>query len=283
MANPFAEFLEVGEDGLTFSNKTAQWIAYERDVESQRPDRLFNDPIAKHLTGKYGKALSDVFSKYADAHYFPGLGENGFKLYHGARTKLISDYIGKWAGSVPNPQKKQIINLGAGYDTRAFWDNSLQDVDLYIEVDEGKVNEEKEKVLKSMSESLPKLICNRQMVSLNFATETILDLKKYDFFKASKPTCWILEGLIMYLEEDHVRNIYNVMDELSVPNSFAIINVVGNAKEHCKAEFAEKILCAKGWKKEKKILFGEDGFRYGRYLENAEVNKNLGFLFLRKG
>eukprot|EP00501_MAST-03F_sp_TOSAG23-6_P001935 GSMAST32.ASY1.ANO1.2016.1 assembled CDS len=278
--NPFAKIMEVDKDGLTFANKTAQWIAYERDIESQRSDCLFHDPLAKHLTGKYGKTLSDLFGKYAsNAHFFPGLGEQGFILYHGARTKLISDHLMEWAKSV-STGGKQVLNLGAGYDTRAFWDTSLGDVDLYIEVDEMRVNTPKEKILQEL-ESLPKLICPRRCISLNFETETIQDLPKYDF-NSSIPTCWVLEGLIMYLEKDAVRNIYENIAELSVPESYAIINFIGNSKEHHQVEFADSILLGKGWIQVKKVLFGETDFRYGRYPKDVESNKNLGFVFYRK-
>ena len=54
----------VGEDGLTFANKTAQWIAFERQFESEKPkgERLFNDCLAKHFVGDYGKRVSDAFN-----------------------------------------------------------------------------------------------------------------------------------------------------------------------------------------------------------------------------
>ena len=45
---------KVGDDGLTAANKTAMWIAYERQVESERPDALFNDFLAKDFARPYG-------------------------------------------------------------------------------------------------------------------------------------------------------------------------------------------------------------------------------------
>lgn len=38
------------------------WIAFERDLESKREDRLFNDPLAKHFSEPYGQRLSDAMS-----------------------------------------------------------------------------------------------------------------------------------------------------------------------------------------------------------------------------
>ena len=46
---------------MTFANKTAAMIAYERDLEAQKPEseRICNDFLAKHFIGKYGKRVSD--------------------------------------------------------------------------------------------------------------------------------------------------------------------------------------------------------------------------------
>eukprot|EP00587_Corethron_hystrix_P009126 CAMPEP_0113302336 /NCGR_PEP_ID=MMETSP0010_2-20120614/3186_1 /TAXON_ID=216773 ORGANISM="Corethron hystrix, Strain 308" /NCGR_SAMPLE_ID=MMETSP0010_2 /ASSEMBLY_ACC=CAM_ASM_000155 /LENGTH=296 /DNA_ID=CAMNT_0000156099 /DNA_START=16 /DNA_END=906 /DNA_ORIENTATION=- /assembly_acc=CAM_ASM_000155 len=284
--NPLTKLMAVDKEGLTFANKTAQWIAYERHIESQRSDRLFHDPLSGHLVGKYGKLLSDTFSQHA-TQLFPGLSEKGFILYHAARTKLISDSIAEWSGS--NSLKSaeaslQVLNLGSGYDTRAFWDASLKDVDLYIEVDEAKVNDPKKRVLAEI-ETLPKLVCGgRRCISMNFATETIHDLPKHGFI-ASTPTCWLLEGLIMYLEAEAVKGIYEAIVELSAVESFAIVNVVNGgtiSKEHHKSSFSDAIFLANGWTKVKEVMFGDTEFSYGRYPEGVEPNKSLGFVFYHK-
>ena len=282
--NPLAMLMAVDEDGLTFANKTAQWIAYERHVESQRSDCLFQDLLSGHLVGKYGKLLSDTFSEHAP-HMFPGLAEKGFILYHAARTKLISDYIAEWSNSFSSSEApRQVLNLGSGYDTRAFWDVSLQDVDLYIEVDEAQVNGPKTTILAEI-ETLPKLVCGeRRCISMNFGTETIHDLPEHGFV-ASTPTCWLLEGLIMYLEADAVKGIYEGIVELSASESFAIVNVVNGSsipKEHHTSRFSDAIFLTSGWTKVREVMFGDAEFTYGRYPEGVEPSKSLGFAFYRK-
>jgi len=116
----YGELQEVGDDGLTWANKTAQWIAYERMLESERPDALFNDPIAKYFAGDHGKRCSDTFSSMAGTHMFTDIGSEGFIQYHASRTKLISDHISKWISTTDGT--KQVLNMGAGMDTRCYWD-----------------------------------------------------------------------------------------------------------------------------------------------------------------
>ena len=49
---------------MTFANKTAAMIAYERDLEAQKPEseRICNDFMAKNFIGKYGKKVSDCLA-----------------------------------------------------------------------------------------------------------------------------------------------------------------------------------------------------------------------------
>lgn len=78
-------------DGLTFANKTADWVAYDRYLESQRPDRLFNDTFSVYFKEPYGKKISDAFA-IGGAPMFdqpgvdePKMGSDCFTNYHAAR------------------------------------------------------------------------------------------------------------------------------------------------------------------------------------------------------
>ena len=91
--------LTVGEDGLNYTMGTSQAIAYERMLESQREDRLFNDHLAKHFTGgERGKEISDHinagFSLLFRKH------NNVCIMITAARTKLINDYLEKWINKI---------------------------------------------------------------------------------------------------------------------------------------------------------------------------------------
>ena len=132
-------------------------------------------------------------------------------------------------------------------------------------------------------------MCDRKVISLNFAKDSTKDLPKHGFFVVSSdaPTCWLLEGLIMYLDEAAVRNLYTEISDLSVPGSFLIVNFMNapkimNGKSHHTSEFADTTLRARGWIKTEQLMFGDELFDFGRYPKDKSANKCLGFSFYKK-
>ena len=77
---------------------------------------------------------------------------------------MINDQIEKWISVTQG--KKQILNLGAGFDARAFWFESLKDVDRYIEVDVEDIMNLKAKILEEQG---AKPLCERLTVTMNFS------------------------------------------------------------------------------------------------------------------
>lgn len=57
---------------------------------------------------------------------------------------------------------------------------------------------------------------------MDFNKESVKDLPKHGVDQ-SIPTCWILEGLIMYLEPTVVEKMLEEINELSSKNSYIII------------------------------------------------------------
>jgi len=98
---------------------TAEIIAIHRAVESSRPanSRLFYDPYAmKFLSTKYrilGKSrlLTRIVYWYRMERPFPG--GSGEAI---ARTRYIDDYMLECIAA----GIKQLVILGAGYDSRAY-------------------------------------------------------------------------------------------------------------------------------------------------------------------
>ena len=88
---------------MDFVGKTSLMIAYERQLESEKPEgeRLFCDPLAKYFTGGgTGKRVSDFLACGLKVVFDP-TGELGFKFdghvrYTAARTQLINDYVARW-------------------------------------------------------------------------------------------------------------------------------------------------------------------------------------------
>merc|ERR1712046_128402 len=102
--------------------------------------------------------------------------------------------------------KLQVLNLGAGLDTRAFWDEKLSSKAItYIEVDETAVVEFKNKSLDKLKAEgkISEPLCDRKVIPMDFKSESVKDLptkcnEGTQSFNQEVPTCWILEGLVMY-------------------------------------------------------------------------------------
>jgi methyltransferase (TIGR00027 family) len=84
---------------------TALWVAHFRAVESQRPDRLFNDPYAALLTGARGEEI---------ARHMPAADIMAWLM--AVRTVAIDRLI-EHALAL---RVDTVINLGAGLDSRPY-------------------------------------------------------------------------------------------------------------------------------------------------------------------
>jgi methyltransferase (TIGR00027 family) len=298
---------DADENDLDFINKTAMWIAYERHVESQRTDGLFHDPLAPFFMEPYGKRLSDAMSMGLALTVFDppgseiGFGLEGHVMYTAARTKLINDQLDHWLLNDNTKRKdndskerynQQVVNLGAGMDTRPYWLESLKSSKgntLYWDIDTASIMNHKQKILeelkKEKGDQVAQPLCQIKAIAMDFSKESITEILplKHDF-QRSVPTCWILEGLIMYLQHANVEELLDEISDLSCSGSFLILNFSNNDPQGPTIDEIDKQLVeTKGeWIKQQKLMFGEDGFNFDRYPANKPANPQLGFAMYSK-
>src|SRR3712207_6704512 len=88
---------------------TSRWVAAARARESQRPDRLFDDPLAVALAGPEGFAWLDDMER-AQPWGQPA-------LYAVVRTRFFDEFLlrASWGAGA-----RQVVLLAAGMDARAF-------------------------------------------------------------------------------------------------------------------------------------------------------------------
>ena len=357
---------------MDFSNTTSMWIAYERYLESQRPDHLFCDPLAKYFVGpstssssksSYGEMLSDIFAVFLKSRVFDspppsisdtikedkvitnkstgpsfssssddddrgkkeeeakndsddghntvdvGFGLEGHVMYTAARTKLINNHIEAWLSVKDNPTnlpQSQLVNVGAGMDTRVYWLEALRQATTYHEVDTPVVVKFKQSILDDLAtkQLLPEPMCQRRTISIDFSSpaESIMDLPSKYEFDTTIPTCWILEGLIMYLERHNVQQLLDDISSMSAPSSLMILNFTNDLasdtveKRITIDEIEDRLLSKDGWvpssttttstasisQHPHRLMFGDEGFNFGRYPKDKPSNKVLGFAFYTK-
>jgi methyltransferase (TIGR00027 family) len=256
-------------DRLDFVGSTAQAVAHERLIESKRDDRLFNDHLAQYFVGTKGEKCSGMINKHLEFSFGT---ENLHIGYTAARTRLINDNLNSWIEK-KDGIKVQCVNLGAGGDTRAFWLDSLKKVQSYIEVDMSEVNTFKERVFADLN---ARPLCERRAISLNFSKESVKDLPQHGF-DSILPTCWILEGLIMYLAKETIESLLNELSDLSAQGSYLILNFIKQDGD----EYISTLLEGKGWKNEKTLFYGDENFDYGRFPKGNKTT-TLGFAFWGK-
>ena len=113
----------------------------------------------------------------------------------------------------------QLIILGAGYDGRAWRLNELAGVKVF-EVDHPATQGEK----RARVAELPPAIGTVSFVSIDFERESLGSVLERAGHDRSSPTCWIWEGVVMYLTRDAMRSTLADVSARSAPGSTLIVN-----------------------------------------------------------
>ena len=286
MTKEYLQLQKVNEDDIVFAGKTAGMIAFERMLESEKSDneRLFNDHLAKHFVGPYGKRVCEMLACGLITCFDPdnevGFLHDGHVHYTAARTRLINDHMTTWIGSLAGA--KQVVELGAGFSTRPFWVETLETVTTFFEVDTRPINDSKNKVFDELrlKGSLNVPFCERKVVSMDFSRDSVSEMAQYGF-NDKIPTCWILEGLVMYLSVEETSLLLRELSAISSAGSLIILNFVSN-NPSSEPDMLERVLQEHGWSNDERIYFGEEKFSYGRYPVGKPVNRFMGFCFSKK-
>ena len=179
----------------SFPNDSAFMIDYERSIETEKgKEALIQDPLAKKLAGKKGKQPSDTFGREACTAF--GLWSDFHKQWTVVRIKFIDDAI-KHLIVNKGDKELQLLNLGAGLDTRVFQLQCLSLLSWATEVDMEEIKMHKEVIFISLDMNP---LCKYTLVSVDLTKSGALEesLMKEGFDKTHS-SILLAEGLIMYL------------------------------------------------------------------------------------
>jgi len=114
---------------------------------------------------------------------------------------------------------RQVVILGAGYDGRVWRLKELAGVKVF-EVDHPATQGEK----RSHLAQLPPAIGMVSFVSIDFERESLDGVLEHAGHDRSLPTCWIWEGVVMYLTRDAMRATLASIARRSAAGSTLIVN-----------------------------------------------------------
>jgi O-methyltransferase involved in polyketide biosynthesis len=165
---------------------TALWAAVYRARESERPDAIVKDPLARRLAGARGEQIADAFP-FGDRHAWTWV----------TRTYLFDGYIREQVKEGAD----MVVNLAAGLDTRPYR-MDLPSSLLWVEVDLPDLLDYKEEVLTSES---PR--CRLERVRLDLSNRDARRALFRELGARAKKALIVTEGLIIYLTAEQVGEL----------------------------------------------------------------------------
>jgi len=165
---------------------TARWAAIYRARETERPDALFRDPLARRLAGERGEQIAAVM---------PFSNKNTWSWV--ARTYLFDQFI--------TEQVRQgvdmVLNLAAGLDSRPYR-MTLPASLRWVEVDLPELLAYKEEMLAG-----EKPVCRLERIRLNLADIPARRELFERLGRESTKALVITEGFVVYLTAEAVGSL----------------------------------------------------------------------------
>ena len=176
-----------------------------------------DDYIAPVLLPKW--ILPVVKSKTARKLAMQFFTPEGIYEYVIARTRYFDEITAKALAG----RFEQILILGAGFDTRAVRFGKVSESAVFFELDAWHTQNAKTGQYKKRNIHIPESLV---FIHVNFNNESIRDkLDAYEFDK-NKKSLFLLEGLLMYLDENAVIDVFNMITDFSVTGSWVICDFI---------------------------------------------------------
>lgn len=180
---------------------TAVAMARERQVESRRDDRLFDDPWAGAMVAEARDTVQDAPSWLLDgttlADIVPGMVD-----YVAVRTRWIDDQLADWMRCLGPATPGQVVLLGSGLDTRPLRLERPPGIRCFV-LDFPATVGYVQRVLASAGATVPK---NTTFIGADLTGDWAGDLREGGL-SVHQPTVWVVEGVLMYLNESEAGDL----------------------------------------------------------------------------
>lgn len=164
---------------------TARWVAVYRATESERPDALFRDPLARRLAGTRGEEIA------------AGLAKRPIDWSFTIRTYLFDAFVADHVRAGGD----MVINLAAGLDARPYR-MDLPPSLAWVEIDLPEILDYKEGILAG-----EKPRCHLWRFRVDLADRQARGPVFAELGGTAKNALVISEGLISYLTEEQVAGL----------------------------------------------------------------------------
>jgi len=201
--------------------KTAQYTAIFRAIGAMDPDeKIKNGDV---LAGKFvppdtwRKLNTDFGDDFKSTRTKMDPMTTAAYCSINARTKHIDAVL-----SVALKDKvKQVVILGAGYDSRAYRFHTQAPSVKYFEVDLAATQADKKERVKQIFGKLPNWV---RYVSIDFNTQKLADILKKAGYNRQQKTLFIWEGVTMYINEEGIDETLRSIANNSAPGNSIVFD-----------------------------------------------------------
>lgn len=183
--------------------------ALNPDPKLRNSDRLaaaFCTPIRLPFDFDAARALIDA-DRAGYASYF----------YVNARSRYIDDLLVRGL----RDGVKQVVVLGAGFDSRAYRFHALHPETRYYEIDRpGTIRAKRERVMKAFGQVPPYVA----LLPIDFETGSLRTTLLNAGFRSDRMSLFILEGVAMYVSEEGMSSTLNVLSSMAMRGSIVVLD-----------------------------------------------------------
>jgi len=204
-------------------SRTSILTAAARAFGSREPDASVRNPdwVAERLIGPAELALiaDHPLSTALDRDFHEAINDPdifGFAWLMLVRTRFIDELLHRAVGN----GARQLVILGAGFDTRAHrFAELLKDVSVF-EIDFGATQEYKKR---RVEETLGGAPANLVYAPIDFTRESLADVLRRAGFRSDLKTYFICEGVSMYVPEEGMKETLRALAAESAAGSTLLL------------------------------------------------------------
>ena len=204
-------------------SRTSDWVALLRALYSEAPPDLavIDDPLAASLLPNGLRRLARWTARLPfgarAAHRALGALSLGLSFDVPLRSAAIDDVVRR----VVAAGARQLVLLGAGLDARAWRMPELEQVTVF-ELDHRSTSAYKQESVGELA-PLAQRVCH---IGIDFEVERIDAALIAAGFDSTRESCWIWEGVSMYLSRSAIEATLGVIAELSCPASTLVMTYI---------------------------------------------------------